>query len=90
MANIYWNTEKKPFEDVRKELTKLAVEATDGAFYVDKVDGNIQVYAECDNPNENSCWTGRLPPKFMGWRVLMFNCPTGYIDVFLKPKRESN
>ena len=75
------------FDDVKTKLTALAVDATDGAFFVKDAGGSeVHVYAEGENPNTTSCWNSRLPPKMLGWRVIMFNCPTGYIDVFLKGK----
>lgn len=88
MANIYWNKPKKPYGEVEAELTRLAVDATDGAFYIVKDGGTIGVYAEGDDPSNKSCWNHRLPPQLGGWRVIMYNCPTGYIEVFLKDKEK--
>lgn len=88
MANIYWNKPKDPYVDIEAQLKQLAVDATDGAFHIMKDGGTINVYAECDDPNNKSCWNNRLPAQLGGWRVVMFNCPTGYIDVFLKEKEK--
>ena len=79
---------KESFEEVRSQLVPLAVASTDGAFYIAKDGSTIDVYAECDNP-EGSCWHGRLPAKLGGWRIIMYNCPTGYIDCFIKPKAKN-
>ena len=62
---------------------------TDGAFFIRKASNDcgttLDVYAETDDP-EVSPWSARLPSVFMGWRVIMYNCPTGYIGAFLDIK----
>ena len=47
--------------------------------------GFIAVIALCDD-TEVSPWSTRLPQMFMGWRVIMYICPTGYIGAFLDVK----
>ena len=88
MSN-YWNTKKAPFNEVKEKITPLVVEATDSRFWIKNGGGTLDVYAETDDP-EVSSWATRLPPVFLGWRVIMFNCPTGHIDVFLDVKEKDD
>ena len=88
MANIYWNKPKDPYTEVEAKLKKLAVDATDGAFHILRDGSEIGVYAEGEDPNNKSCWKQRLPPQLGGWRIIMYNCPVGYIDVFLREKEK--
>jgi len=87
MANTHWTLKNRaPFEEVKAEIIKLAVEATDNTFYVRKDGSTIDVYAECEDPNNKSCWNHHLPMRMSGWRIIMYNCPPGYIGTFIKPK----
>ena len=89
MANIYFNKEKAPFDEAKQNIIPLVIEATDGAFFIRKASNDcgttLDVYAETDD-TEVSPWSARLPSVFMGWRVIMYNCPTGYIGAFLDIK----
>ena len=81
MSN-YWNTKKAPFDEAKEKITPLVVEATDSRLWIKNGGGTLDVYAETDD-TEVSPWSTRLPPKFLGWRVIMLSCPTGYIGAFL-------
>ena len=81
MSN-YWNSKKAPFDEAKEKITPLVVEATDSRFWIKNGGGTLDVYAETDD-TEVTPWSTRLPPKYLGWRVIMFNCPTGYIGAFL-------
>ena len=89
MANLYFNKEKASFDEAKQNIIPLVIEATDGAFFIRKASNDcgttMDVYAETDDPDVSS-WSTRLPSVFMGWRVIMYNCPTGYIGAFLDTK----
>lgn len=89
MANLYFNKEKASFDEAKQNIIPLVIEATDGAFFIRKASNDcgttLDVYAETDD-TEVSPWSARLPSVFMGWRVIMYNCPTGYIGAFLDIK----
>ena len=85
MSN-YWNTKKAPFDEAKEKIKALVIEATEGAFFIKKASNDcgttLDVYAETDD-TEVSPWAASLPRTFMGWRVIMYICPTGYIGAFL-------
>ena len=81
MSN-YWNSKKAPFDEAKKKITPLVVGATDSRFWIKNGGGTLDVYAETDD-TKVSPWATTLPPKFLGWRVIRFNCPRGYIGAFL-------
>ena len=81
MSN-YWNTEKAPFDEAKEKITPMEVGATDSRFWIKNDGGTLDVYAETDD-TKVSPWATTLPPVFMGWRVIRFICPTGYIGAFL-------
>jgi hypothetical protein len=89
MANIHWNTKKAPLDEAKEKIKALVIEATDGAFYIRKASNDcgttLDVYAETEDI-EVSPWHTRLPTQFMGWRVIMYRCPVGYIGAFLDVK----
>jgi hypothetical protein len=89
MANLYFNKEKASFDEAKQNIIPLVIEATNGAFFIRKASNDcgttLDVYAETDD-TEVSPWSARLPSVFMGWRVIMYNCPTGYIGAFLDIK----
>mgnify|MGYP001435875148 FL=1 len=93
MANIYWNTEKAPFDEAEEKIKSLVIECTDSAFFIKKHSGDcgttMNVYAETED-TEVSPWSTRLPTQFMGWRVIMYRCPVGYIGAFLDVKEKDN
>ena len=47
---------------------------------------SIDVYAEVEDPN-TSPWKKALPNSFMGWSVISFRCPKGYIKPFFETAR---
>jgi hypothetical protein len=81
MSN-YWNTDKAPFDEAKEKITPLVVGATDSRFWIQTRGGTLDVYAETDD-TKVSPWATRLPRTFLGWVVIRFNCPTGYIGAFL-------
>ena len=89
MANLHWNTKKAPFDEAKEKIKALVIEATEGAFFVKKTSNDcgvtMDVYAETHD-TEVSPWATRLPTQFMGWRVIMYTCPVGYIGAFLDIK----
>ena len=93
MANLHWNKEKAPFDEAKEKIKALVIEATEGAFFIKKASNDcgttMDVYAETEDP-EVSPWSTRLPPSFMGGRVIMYRCPVGYIDAFLDVKEKKD
>ena len=81
MSN-YWNTEKAPFDEAKEKITPLVVGATDSRFWIKNSGGTLDVYAETDD-TKVSPWATPLPRTFMGWVVIRFKCPQGYIGAFL-------
>ena len=86
MAHIYWTGDRASEEEVKKALMKELVDMTDSAFTVrkesDDTSTHMSVYVEKKNPNTNNDFVWKkeqLPPKYMGWRVLILFCPIGYI-----------
>ena len=94
MANIYWTGGKAPEEEVRKALMKELVDYTDNAFTVrkgsDDTSAHMSVYIEKEDPNINNDFEWKkeeqLPPKYMGWRILIIFVPVGYIKVIMDAK----
>ena len=95
MAHIYWTGPKAPEEEIKKTLMKELPDYTDSAFFVrkesDDTTTHMSVYVEKENPGENMNfpWKKELPPKFMGWRIIIIFVPIGYIKNILEsPVRE--
>ena len=93
MANLHWNTKKAPFDEAKEKIKPLVIECTDSAFYIRKASNDcgttLDVYAETED-TEVSPWATRLPTQFMGWRVIMYRCPVGYIGAFLDVKEKKD
>ena len=88
MANIYWAGPKAPEKDAREALMKELVSCTDHAFDVkfggDGAGKHVAVYVEApSDQREPYPWKKRLPPKFMGWRVVIIFVPPTYISEIL-------
>ena len=84
MANLYWRGEKAPQNETREALMRELVECTDDAFDVkfssDGAGAHVIVYVEAENQRRDPYqWKKRLPPKFMGWRLLIIFVPPTYI-----------
>jgi len=95
MAHIYWTGDKAPEEEVKKALMEEMVDCTDNAFTVkkesDDTSTHMSVYVEKKDTSKNTdfVWNKQLPPKFMGWRLLIIFVPVGYIkNVMEIPVRE--
>ncbi len=86
MANIYWNGPKASKDDLRLGLMRKLVEVTDNRFTVtfqnDGSGPHACAMVERDENSDESPFKERLPPKFMGWRVLMIQVPHGYVEAF--------
>jgi hypothetical protein len=93
MANLHWNTKKAPFDEAKEKIKALVIEATESAFFIKKASNDcgttMDVYAETED-TEVSPWSTRLPSMFMGWRVIMYTCPVGYIGAFLDVKEKED
>ena len=88
MANIYWNEEKAPQKETREALMKKLVDCTDSAFDVkfggDGAGAHVTVYVEAESEKRDPYpWKEKLPPKFMGWRVVIVFVPPTYIHEIL-------
>jgi hypothetical protein len=96
MAQIYWTGDKAPEEEVKNCLMAELVDLTDSAFTVrkesDDTSTHMSVYVEKKDPNTNNdfVWNKeQLPPKYMGWRILIIFVPIGYIKTIMDvPVRE--
>ena len=90
MANIYWTGDKAPVEEAIKALMSELPDYTDTAFYVrkesDDTSTHLSVYVEKEDPSENMDfdWKKILPPKFMGWRIIIIFVNFGYIKGILQ------
>ena len=86
MANIYWNKEKAPKEEVFAELMKRMPSITDNAFTVRFDEGLVMCVSEKDEGSEETPFKENhldiIPARFMGWRTLKLMVPKGYIEVF--------
>ena len=93
MDNLNWNKKKAPFDEAKEKIKALVIEATEGAFFIKKASNDcgttMDVYAETED-TEVSPWSTRLPSSFMGWRVIMYRCPVGYIGAFLDVKEKKD
>ena len=88
MANIYWSGDKAPQKEVYGALMKELVDCTDDAFDVkfggDGAGAHATVYVEASQDRRDPYdWKKRLPPKFMGWRIVIVFVPPTYINEIL-------
>ena len=96
MANIYWAGAKAPKEDTFDALMRELTECTDNRYYVrfesDGTGGHVCAYVETEHTKDTSKfeWNKRLPPKFMGWRVVVVFVPRDYIDIILLSKESDD
>ena len=92
MANIYWAGDKAPKEEATKALMKELVECTNNRFYArhesDGTGAHLCAIIEVTSTQDRSKfkWKKKLPPKFMGWRLVVVFVPIGYIDSILLAK----
>ena len=91
MAHIYWTGDKAPEKEVKEALMKDLVDLTDSAFTVrkesDDTSTHMSVYIEKKDPNVNNDFEWKkeqLPPKYMGWRILIIFVPIGYIGCIME------
>ena len=93
MANIFFEGEKAPKDEARKELIKHVRKVCDlehmVCFESDDGGSHIVIYVECEIPSDP------LPPflreslhfsKWMGWRQMVVKCPIGSIGTTIKIK----
>tara|TARA_R110002074_G_scaffold336843_1_gene507377 strand:+ start:41 stop:367 length:327 start_codon:yes stop_codon:yes gene_type:complete len=95
MTQLYWSGEKVSEKEIRKELMRVLPDITENMFTVDiESDCNGQhicciVEGYLNEPDKDPYVKGhwkKLPPKFLGWRILKKIVPYGYISVFYKDK----
>ena len=87
MANIYWDEEKvspsKIQDHIMFEAEKELAGKTNFGFRIDE--GAAELWIECGHPNDDSTTYWHIlnsQAKIMGWRVLIFKCPVGYLECF--------
>lgn len=88
MANLYWRGQKAPQNETREALMRELVDCTDDTFDVkfssDGAGAHVIVYVEAPSHRRDPYdWKKRLPPKFMGWRLLIIFVPPTYIKEIL-------
>ena len=88
MANLYWSGPKASEKDAKEALMKELVSCTDHAFDVkfggDGAGKHVAVYVEAPHGQRDPYpWKKRLPPKYMGWRVVIIFVPPTYIGEIL-------
>ena len=52
-------------------------------------DGDAELWVETDNPNTTTSVYWHIfdnKSRVMGWRLMIFKCPIGYIEVFKKSR----
>ena len=63
-----------------KELVDCTDDAFDIRFGGDGAGKHVAIYVEAASDRRDPYpWKKRLPPKFMGWRILTIFVPIGYI-----------
>lgn len=96
MANIYWAGAKAPKEETVKALMKELAECTNNRYYVkfesDGTGAHVCAYVETEHTKDTTKfkWNKRLPPKFMGWRLVVVFVPRTYIDIILLSKERDD
>tara|TARA_R100000152_G_C6707285_1_gene135578 strand:- start:50 stop:376 length:327 start_codon:yes stop_codon:yes gene_type:complete len=95
MTQLYWKGPKVSEDEIRKELMRVLPDITESMFTVNiESDCNGQhvcciVENSLNEPDKDPYIEGhwqKVPPKFLGWRVLKKTVPYGYISVFFKDK----
>ena len=88
MANLAFSGPKASQKEVKKELMKVLADCWTGAFTVDIFsDGGgaiVRAIVECADTEAHidKDVVDKLPPKFMGWRLVILKVPIGHFRVF--------
>ena len=88
MANLYWSGKKAKKKELSDHLMeKASVYMEPGTYGVRFDEGDAELWIEVEDPNDDSTTHWHIldnQPKIMGWRVLLFRCPSGYIGAGIK------
>ena len=96
MANIYWAGDKAPKEEAAKCLMEELADCTDSRYYVrfesDGTGAHVCAYVETVHTKDTNKvkWKKQLPPKYMGWRLVVIFVPINYINVILLAKERDD
>ncbi len=88
MASLAFSGKKAPQDEARKALMLILADNWPNAFTADfHSDGGghiLRAIVECENTDEHlgKEFKDKLPPKFMGWRLVILKVPVGHIKVF--------
>ena len=88
MANLAFGGNKASQKEAKKALMQVLAENWTGAFTVDIYsDGGgaiIRAIVECADTDAHldKALVDKLPPKFMGWRLVILKVPIGHVRVF--------
>jgi len=86
MANIYWSGPKASKKEVFDTLMKEAVDFTDNRYVVcfESDDTGSHIALKVEKNEDDTTGFKKFPDwgKYMGWRLLKINVPSGYLDVF--------
>ena len=88
MANLFWTGPKASRKEISDHLMEKASEHLEPGSYATRFDeGEAQLWVEVEDPNDESKKHWHIldnQPKIMGWRVLLFKCPRGFIGAGIK------
>ena len=88
MANLFWAGPKAKREEISAHLMEKVSEHREPGSYAVRFDeGEAQVWIEIEDPNNNTATLWDIlgsQPKIMGWRVLLFRCPPGFLGSGIK------
>jgi hypothetical protein len=96
MANIYWAGEKAPKEQAVEMLMEEMPEYTDNRFWVRFESDDTSNHLTAIVESEHNATTPefklkmKLPPKYMGHRLIIKSVPIGYIDAILLAKESDH
>ena len=88
MANLAFSGPKASQKEAKKALMNILADNWTNAFTVDIYsDGGgavIRAIVECADTDEHldKDFVAKLPPKFMGWRLVILKVPIGHVRVF--------
>jgi len=88
MANLAFAGKKATQQEVKKALMLILADNWPNAFTVDfHSDGGghiLRAIVECENTDDHldKEFKDKLPPKFMGWRLVILKVPIGHVKVF--------
>jgi len=89
MSSLFFGGEKAPKEEAEKALMEEMVEYTDNRFWVRFESDDTSTHLTAIIESEHNATTSQfklkkeLPPKYMGWRLVVKSVPPNYIDAIL-------